>query len=235
MQSILIFASLALGLGLTLLTGPQWGSVMALLAYLAGSHVLLNQEVNKLRAYIDRIINELPELLQQMSLKVESQAAAPTSPPQQTGKAPAEPANPLEQRMQALDSKLELLLQRIQSPAPEAASMPSPPPKIESAAQTATQPAPITPSPSNAPTPAAKDLELIRELLLKMAETMATREAGGDHAAAPTHQTPTPQASSADPAKGHEATGQRLSIDDLRAELDKIAQELSIELGRPKP
>lgn len=73
-HSVLIFVSIGIALGLTLLLGGQWGALMGILAYLSGSNVLLNQEVKKLKAYIDRLMNELPELLRQMSSKAEAQS-----------------------------------------------------------------------------------------------------------------------------------------------------------------
>ncbi|MFZ5535864.1 MAG: hypothetical protein ACOZAP_00065 [Pseudomonadota bacterium] len=236
MQGILTFASLGLGLALTLLFGPQWGIVMGLLAYLAGSNVLLNRDVNKLKAHIDRIINELPELLRELTIKAEPPAAAP-APVQEAVTIQPEPADAIEQRMQALDHKLELLLRHVQSPAPQA-STPSPADSPPAQPAAPSPPTAIDPVPQAGPlasTPSARDLDLMRELLLKLAETMAAREGTGG---AEARHDPTPQApppSPLMPAKEDEATGRRLSIDELRSELDKIAQELSIELGRPKP
>lgn len=228
MQGILTFASLGLGLALTLLFGPQWGIVMGLLAYLAGSNVLLKQDVNKLKAHIDRIVNELPELLRELTTRVEPQPAAP-APVQEPLNAKPEPLESMEQRMQALDHKLELLLRHVQPPAPqEPAPAPTPPQPVPAATANA-EPMPV------AATPSAKDLDLMRELLLKLAETMAAREGAG---AAEARPEPAPQAPTPLPpavSKEDETAGRKLSIDELRSELDKIAQELSIELGRPKP
>lgn len=233
MQSILIFASLGLAFGVTLLLGIEPGVITGLLAYLMGSNALLTREVNKLKTRFDRVINDLPDLLHQMQLKT-----ATTAPTQDTQAAQPKVDDGVAQRMQALDDKLELLLQHMRKAAPQELTPDhiSPPSSITEEAPSATM-------------PSVRDIELMRELLLKMAETMAStmkvaetmathvsaREAEAHHAPqileSPSHTVLQKEPA---PTPKEEGVSRRLSIDELRTELDKIAQELSIELGRPK-
>lgn len=235
-QSILTFVSLAIGLALTLLYGPQSGIVMGFLVYLAGSNILLNRDVEKLKAHIDRIINELPELIREVVIKNEQKnQPSPSSKP-----APSpQPATTevLDQRIQALDVKLELLLKRMQTmqamSSAEPTTVQTPFVNTAHASRPHTSPEPTPPAPN--PVRSSQDIEQMRELLLKLAEGVMARNAQTTSSQASSHTHPSaPTVTNQNFKAEDETTHRRLTIEELRGELDKLAQELSIELGRPK-
>lgn len=177
MHNILIFAAIFVGMALTVLFGPQWGIMMGLMTYLAGSSTLHSRELVQLKQEFQRRMSEIPELVSELveqKLKLLRPSIAPSDLPAPTDRpahspeaAPAALQNTvLDDRFSALDNKLstlvELMLAREASaPAPEpvrsapreTAAAPPPPPlstKRQVEARGAAKPRPM-PSSAYAP------------------------------------------------------------------------------------
>lgn len=131
-NSILVFLSLALGLGFTLILGPLWGVEVGLMTFLFGSNFLLNKEVVWLRQEIKNRLSELPEIVGDLTLQALIRKDASSSKNQgdsslvlkvnersETELAPKaineqlEPAQgqDLTQKLTALDDKFDVLVQ----------------------------------------------------------------------------------------------------------------------------
>lgn len=78
-------------------------------------------------------------------------------------------------------------------------------------------------------TAAVTEADLMREFLLKMAQTMLANKAEG---ASEVRHTSVPQGVSPSATTSQEEPHPSPSLNELRSELDKIARELSLELGR---
>lgn len=236
MHSILTFASIGLGLALTLLLGPQWGILAGLIAYLTGRNMQLSKELQRLQAQVDKNLNELPELVAHLLRQQNQPAQDSLTPTQQAAPeapAPAEPVcttPPVEQRISELDHKLDRLLHRLEPPATQA---PAEPPESASTVQNETE----------APPPALRDLLAKMDELLQLhaaTQTAPSLPAPALEAqAAPAFAPPPPAAAQTQdpevppPSKVTGTDGARApSIDLLRAELDKLTRELRAELGR---
>ncbi|MGC8854259.1 MAG: hypothetical protein ACP5OY_05010, partial [Halothiobacillaceae bacterium] len=179
---------------------------MGAMIYFAGNNFLLNQEVNKLKARINKVIDDLPDLMRDLPNQSKPTAVAP-SLDQQTPIAP-QPGDALEQRMQALDSKLDLLIKHVHG-----SSSPS-----QGPAQTAPQPnlpASLSRTRSNEPAevaPAADgELHEIRNMLLQLVEAMAVRQDS------PGNPPPQPSVLHPPSVQAESANDRKLSIEELRA------------------
>lgn len=255
MRTTLTFGSLGTALASTLLLGPQWGIALGILVYIAGNNVLLSRETNKLEAQLHKSFNDLPdlvnELVRQRLLELELEQAAPSTPPPaneppaaHASGEKAEPLPELEQRLSALDSKFETLVHLLtarEAPAsqqppeqqadapPETAgeaSLPGEPQDDQTSAQTIEAPQAAGPSPTAPSADPAAELAAIRELLGKMAIMLAQQ---GEPASSgkETH------VATAEAGQNSSALAPRPTMDQLRAELDKLALELRRELDRP--
>ncbi|MGK0673791.1 MAG: hypothetical protein ABWU16_03920 [Halothiobacillaceae bacterium] len=228
-----------------------------MLAYLVGSDVLRHREVKKLKAHIDRVINELPEtLLHQINSKIKALSTPPAST-QSVLEVKPQALDAIEQRMSAIDHKLELILQHMQSPtvapqpqpapppaavqsAPatypprEAASPDAPPRQAAPSATPVAQPMPSAAAPTQAPTtaaaPSAAELEFMRELLLELIKIIPSSKTEETTKVHHGDRSQTAPPSSAAPSRAE--ASHKPSIDELRSELDKLTRELNLELGR---
>lgn len=263
MHGILTFSSIFLGMALTLLFGPQWGIMMGLLAYLAGSSTLHSRELVKLKMEFQQRMNELPEMVNELveqKLKTMSPAKAPAPAP--AGDAPFEapvptpaPTDPgvLDERFTALDHKLSALVDLLvarEAKAPDTHPVAvktddAPPAKAE----THTETEPVAPEaaqgPSSPPDTQASPMSeagAADEHTGKdhEAELAAMRELVEKMATMLAMQGGSQEAgdrestpAKAAPSSGGTATAQRPSFQHLREELDKIAHEVRSELGRP--
>lgn len=121
MYSILIFASIALGLASTLLYGPQWGVVMGIMTYLAGNSTLLGRELSQIKTSFQKIMNELPDLVNDLVEQRLKDMGFITDTPPALSSTPAakeedsiekvSALSELDQRFSALDSKLSALVE----------------------------------------------------------------------------------------------------------------------------
>ncbi|MEO1751693.1 hypothetical protein [Thiofaba sp. EF100] len=248
MRTILTFGALGTALASTLLLGPQWGIALGFLVYIAGNNVLLTRETNKLKAQLHKSFNDLPdlvnELVRQRLLELE-QAPPPAAEPPATpaSEEKTKPLPELEQRLSALDGKFETLLHLLisreaqaspppgQQPdsSPETAGETSPPSEPQddpTSTRTIEVPQAAAPSPTAPSADPAAELAAIRELLEKMAIMLAQQ---GEPASSDkeTHVT------TAEANQNSSTLAPRPTMDQLRAELDKLALELRRELDRP--
>lgn len=250
MNPILIFASLATGALLTLLFGPQWGIMMGLMTFLAGLGLLQQQEIAKLKAEFERRINELPELVhrlveEKINALLGSRPASPVTPEPRPAPQPQEMPKqdlaPLEERFAALDSKItalvDLLIAR-ETQSPTMPAKPSAPPYSQarstassaSMPQTAVEPPPM-PKPTaferSDPLPQDQEIAALKEMIEKMAAILV-HQSNNSAALNDLHTL-------AEKLHQHGVgKNQRPNLEHLRAELDKIAHEVSNELKRNK-
>ncbi|TQV65226.1 MAG: hypothetical protein FNT29_01735 [Halothiobacillaceae bacterium] len=255
MNPILIFASIFLGLALTLLFGPQSGIMIGILAYLAGSSTLHSRELVKLQMEFQQRMSEIPDIVNELveqklrafiPKEATSMAPAGDVPTTAAQALPPPTENPaIDERFLALDHKLSALVDLLvarEARTPEAAPVPV---KTQAPPSAGTMPPAAAPAPLAPVTPSGAarreaveadeargkeheaELAAMRELVEKMAAMLTLQEAAAHD---PRALMPEP-AETARPA----ATGnQRPSFDHLRAELDKITHELQSELDRPK-
>ncbi|MEW5974098.1 MAG: hypothetical protein AB1713_10120 [Pseudomonadota bacterium] len=263
MNSILIFASLSLGLAFTLLFGPQWGIMMGLMAYLAGTSTLHSRELVKLKMELQQRMSELPDLVNQMveqklkTLFMTKASAATTDAPVGTPMPSPAPTqtSAIDERFSALDHKLSTLVDllvaresRTPELQPERVRMDDAPPAragqsavVQPAMPTAPQGASTPPNAPATPQGEAVDSDAIPGKDHE-AELAAMRELVEKMAAMLAAQGSTQDAGGREPVPAKAAPGaggasgtQRPSLQQLREELDKIAHEVHNELGRPHP
>lgn len=255
MDPILIFASLATGALLTLLFGPQWGIMMGLITFLAGLGLVQQQEIAKLKAEFERRINELPDLVhrlveEKINALLGSRPASPVTPEPRPAPQPQEMPKqdlaPLEERFAALDSKItalvDLLIAReTQSPTMPAKPSASPYSQARFTASSASMPQAAMPKPTaferSDPLPQDQEIAALKEMIEKMAAILEMIE---KMAAILVHQSNNSAALNdlhtlAETLHQHGVgKNQRPNLEHLRAELDKIAHEVSNELKRNK-
>lgn len=248
-KTLLTFGALGTALASTLLLDPLWGIALGLMLYIAGNNVLLTRKTNKLEAQLHKSFNDLPdlvnELVRQRLLELEQAPPPAAEPPAAHASGEkAEPLSELEQRLSALDSKFETLVHLLtarEAPAsqqppeqqadapPETAgeaSLPGEPQDDQTSAQTIEAPQAAGPSPTAPSADPAAELAAIRELLGKMA-IMLAQQGKPASSGKETHL------ATAEAGQNSSTLAPRPAMDQLRAELDKLALELRRELDRP--
>lgn len=167
MRSTLTFAAIGAGLAATLVFGAQMGLMVGLMVFLVGNNALLTKDLDRLKAHLDKVLNELPTLVSDLVKQrlSEHDASSPlkesiptpevSSPPaRESAVDSAVPA--LEQRISSLDSKLETLIFQLAST--HAPTPPPPPPPAAVASPSPMQAAPATPIVSTVAVPAESRL-----------------------------------------------------------------------------
>jgi len=153
MRSTLTFAAIGAGLAATLVFGAQMGLMVGLMVFLVGNNALLTKDLDRLKAHLDKVLNELPTLVSDL-VKQRLNEHEATSQPKESIPAPEASALParepvadsavpvLEQRISSLDSKLETLIFQLAS---THAPAPPPTPVVSPAPVQAAPAAPVVP------------------------------------------------------------------------------------------